>query len=107
MYCKHCGTQIDDKAYICPVCGKITAEAQTPYDNGQPQMFGPDKKSALWGILSFFAPVVALVLYAVWKDDYPKRSRSVFIGAITGFVFYVLLIVLCVVLGLIVASGYM
>ena len=28
MYCRNCGSEIDDKAFACPYCGVATSEAQ-------------------------------------------------------------------------------
>ena len=28
MYCKYCGSEIDDRAVICPKCGVATSEVQ-------------------------------------------------------------------------------
>ena len=50
--------------------------------------FGNDKYSLLWGILSFFAPIVAYALRNLWRANYPMRSKSMLIGSILGIVFY-------------------
>ncbi len=53
--------------------------------------FGEDKYSFLWGLLSFFAPIVAFALRNLWRKNYPLRSRSMLIGSILGIVFYLAL----------------
>ena len=49
MFCKHCGTQMDDSAKFCPTCGKINesnsfAEVESPaqdyFDTPTPNYFG-------------------------------------------------------------------
>ena len=60
--------------------------------------FGNDKYSLLWGILSFFAPIVAYALRNLWRANYPMRSKSMLIGSILGIVFYVALFITAIAL---------
>lgn len=83
-YCKNCGTQIDDKAVICPNCGV----PQTPQ--------GTDNGGFLWGLLGCCIPIVGLVLFLVWKDTKPKTAKAAGIGALVWLccvVLYYLLII--------------
>ena len=34
MYCKNCGKEIDDKAYVCPFCGVKVAEEKEEKSGG-------------------------------------------------------------------------
>ena len=36
MFCKQCGTQLDDKALFCKNCGAKTDNAQQPVQQAQP-----------------------------------------------------------------------
>lgn len=45
-----------------------------------------DKKSVGFNILSFFFPIVGLIIYLVQKDKKPKRAKSAGKSAIAGFV---------------------
>lgn len=59
MFCKNCGSQIDDRAVVCPNCG-------TPTENYAPQTGktnSADSRSAGFAVLCFFFPVVGLILY--------------------------------------------
>ena len=60
--------------------------------------FGNDKYSLLWGILSFFAPIVAYALRNLWRANYPMRSKSMLIGSILGIVFYAALFITAIAL---------
>lgn len=58
-----------------------------------------------WGILGFFIPIVGFILWLVWKDEHPARSRSAGIGClvsvclgVVGSIIYV--IILFAILGL-------
>ena len=81
MYCPNCGEQIDDKAVVCPKCGvPVNGKRTDPEDA---PIIG-------FAILSFFIPVVGLILFLVWKNSCPLRARSAgkgaLIGAIVNFV---------------------
>ena len=82
-YCKNCGKQLDDAAYICPYCG-------VKQDNG-----GEDTGSVGWCVLGFCIPIVGLILWLVWKDQKPNNARQAGVGAlacvIISVVFYVIL----------------
>ena len=52
MYCKNCGTQMDDNAKNCPKCGAPNSSIN---DNG----------GFLWGLLGCCIPIVGLVLFLV------------------------------------------
>lgn len=52
--------------------------------------------TAGWAILSFFFPIVGLILFIVWKDSKPKSARAAGKGALISVIalilFYVLII---------------
>ena len=50
------------------------------------QNVNEDKRSAGFCILSFIIPVLGLVLYLVWKDQYPNKAKGCGIAAIIGAV---------------------
>ena len=93
MYCSHCGAQIDDQATVCPYCGTPTANQkqdsfiqqpqQQPYSQQQPAASG-DAPSGGFAFLCFLFPIIGLILYLVWKDQYPLRAKSCGKGAIIG-----------------------
>ena len=93
-FCKNCGTEIDDRAVVCPKCGVAQQTVPVGADNGG---FG-------WGLLGFCIPVVGLVLFLVWKDTKPKTAKVAGMGAlisvILSIVFYVLTLVIGVGAGL-------
>lgn len=58
-----------------------------------------------WGILGFFLPIIGFILWLVWKDEHPARSRSAGIGClvsvclgVVGSIIYI--IILFAILGL-------
>ena len=79
MYCKYCGHQAGENAYVCTQCGaklheEPIVEPAKPVDSG----------SAWWGVLGAFFPTVGLILFLCWKDSMPKSAKSVGIGALVG-----------------------
>lgn len=94
MYCTHCGQQINDEAVICPHCGCETGRKRIAYN---------DAKSTGFSVLGFFFPVIGLILYLVWKEDYPLKANSAGKGALIGVIVSVALYILVyvVVFGLI------
>lgn len=39
-----------------------------------------------WGFLGFFIPLAGFILWLVWKNDYPKRSRAAGIGCLVSII---------------------
>lgn len=93
-FCTNCGNQIEEGASFCQQCGTATGNAPAKANNHpveEGSTFG-------WGVLGFFFAIVGLILFLVWKDEYPKRAKSAGIGALAGViavvVFYILIFVL-------------
>ncbi len=92
MFCNNCGKEIADNAFICPHCGVKTGH--TVQDDGP---------LGCLGVVCFLFPIVGLILYLVWKDDKPNKSRSAGKLALWGFIIGVVLWVLYLII--IVASA--
>lgn len=52
-----------------------------------------DAGSFGWGLMGFCLPIVGIILYFVWKRDYPKTGKSVLEGAFIALAFYLGVIV--------------
>lgn len=103
MNCPNCGTEIPDNSAFCESCGNaVTAQPASPVDGTYQQQpiaqpatpatpqtpaAAPvnDSGSIGWGILSFFFPIVGLILFLVWRTKKPKSAKVAGIGAIIGF----------------------
>lgn len=58
------------------------------------------------GVLGFFFPLVGFILWLVWKDEYPARSKSAGIGCLVSVCLSVVGGILYgIILGVILASG--
>jgi len=77
-------------------------------NNGYNNNYYPsrDEPSALYAILCFFFPVVGLILYLVWKEQYPFRAHSCGKGALISVIVYAILIVLYIILIVVFVSSY-
>ena len=87
-FCQRCGADVGDNAF-CGQCGYPT--------NGQPRAYGqppvqyvlqpvtPDAPSTGIAVLSFFFPLIGLVLYLVYHDTKPQKAASAGKGALWGF----------------------
>ena len=61
-FCRECGTMISEKADICPNCGATQHRAKVI----------DDTPSAGLKVLSFFIPLVGLILFVVQSKDIPR-----------------------------------
>ena len=82
MFCKNCGKEIDDRAAICPNCGVPTDEKAFSHNAVKEN----DAPSAGFAVLCFFIPILGLILYLVWKDEYPLKAKSCGKGALIGVI---------------------
>ena len=58
MYCKNCGKEIDNNAYVCPNCGVLVKNTSAEVTVKKES----NTKALIGFILSFFVPVVGLIL---------------------------------------------
>lgn len=89
MFCKNCGSQIDDKAVICPKCGVATGKTSEAAD---------DAPNGGFTALSFFFPLIGIILFFYWRNDYPERAGSCINGVLIGVIIQVVsmaLILIC------------
>lgn len=55
---------------FCPNCGNTLVNGNCPACNYQ------DKNNIGFNILSFFFPLVGLILFIVWKDEHPVKAKG-------------------------------
>jgi len=102
----NCGTKMQSGNIFCINCGsRLSAQ---PAGAEQPQQDAPtqpyerrgyenDSSSIGFAVLSFFFPVVGLILYLVWRENLPLRARSSGRGAIIGAIVNVVIVIISVI----------
>ncbi len=96
MFCPKCGKEIDDQAVICLGCGcRVTPVAQQKPAAVPAEVDGP---STAYFWLSFFIPLVGLILFLVYESSLPQKAKSAGKGALIGFLVGIVLSVLIVIL---------
>lgn len=96
MFCKNCGSEVSETAYICPSCGDILDERE--------QTIAKDPDSPWWSFFSFFLPLIGLCLMIRWQQNRPRSARRcrngifAFLGVCAFFLaaFFLTLIVMAV-----------
>ncbi len=101
--CSDCGKLLPDNATECPNCysKNRTAVSSKPFKSNYKANRGLEKNydsdSIGYVILGFFLPpIVSLILYFVWKDNYPQRASCCLKGMLIGLGLVVLL-VFCII----------
>ena len=90
--CINCGVQIPDEASFCPECGtanhKEEPAAQVYNSQNYRTDYDPetDLPSTGLNILSFFLPLVGLILYLVMMEKTPVRAKACGKFALAGFI---------------------
>lgn len=84
MFCNNCGKQIDDNAVVCVHCGVPTRPANAPVQSDE-------KLGCFLSGICFLAPIVGLILFLVWKDSSPTKSKEAGKWALIGFIVWFVL----------------
>jgi len=117
MYCNKCGKVLESGSRFCSACGVEQPNGQSyagghQQGYGQPVYYGrkpvhPDDRGGfLWGLLGFFGGLIlSIVLYAVWKEEYPQRAKSILTGMIVGIITGAVLFILYLIIFSIVFSN--
>ncbi len=94
MYCKNCGSAVDDNSSYCYNCGA--------WLGNDPATNVPKDNSTFWfSVLGFFIPIVGLILFLVYEYKNPKRSRAAGKGALIGFITRIALSIVLVIISVI------
>ena len=91
--CPFCANDIKREATFCQFCGKELPKEQNIVSADEQNIANSnnnsDKSSMGFSILGFFIPLVGLILWLVWKKEFPLKAKSCGIGALIGFIFQV------------------
>lgn len=84
-YCTKCGKELEDNALYCTACGATQNTGQTPTTQSI------DGNSVGFNVLSFFIPLVGLILFLVWRNESPIKAKGCGIWALVGFIVAIIL----------------
>ena len=99
MFCKYCGTEGPAQSY-CTNCGeKIENPNVVVNMQGTSEQINivhneTDKSEILYNVLSFFIPLIGLIFFLIWKDEYPVRAKACLKWMIISIVLSIALTVL-------------
>ncbi len=98
MYCRNCGSKIDDNSAYCTRCGARIDDIVHPNDSHE--------GSSVWfAVLGFFIPIVGLILFLVYEGKKPKRAKAAGKGALIGFITKLAVSIILTILYVIFASS--
>ena len=110
-FCSECGKELNQGEVFCPNCGKRVEQAYASQQNNQysqPQNMNTsnqDIPSIGLNILSFFVPLVGLILYVVNVDSKPVMAKAIGKWALIGFIVGIVgSVLLSIIYGVAVAS---
>lgn len=101
MYCKNCGSQIDDNAVVCPHCGVATSRMRVSDDYSD-----RSNTIAIVGfVLSFFISLAGLVCSIIGYKAAKNEGKDHGGLALAGIIISAISIGLCVLLFIIIFAA--
>ena len=102
MFCPQCGKRFPTGESYCDQCGTMLKHISQPesFTTAPVSTNTQDAPSGGFAVLSFFFPIVGLILYLVWHDTLPLRAKSAGKGALAGVITSVGLSILAALLQL-------
>ena len=85
-YCLNCGKEVDNNQEYCMNCGVALSKPKKE-----------DKGGFLWGLVGFLVPILGLIFFIIWREEKPKTSKAVGIGALVSVILYFLYIVINII----------
>lgn len=92
-YCEYCGIQLEDNDNFCFNCGAKCKKIVNNNNNCNYNYTGPnnqinsdDRSIFGYNLLSFAIPIIGILLYVSWKQEYPVKAKNCFKWAIIGLI---------------------
>lgn len=87
-YCSKCGAEISEEAVICVKCGCAVAADKSKAKDG-------DENSTGLNVLAFFFPLIGLIMWLVWKTEYPVKAKGIGKCALIGWIVSIVVSIIC------------
>ena len=77
MKCNYCDYKVSEDCVCCPNCGenpktkkinKIKDQVKVTEEKESKITYKPENLYVMWGVISFFVPIVGIVLFCVWNS---------------------------------------
>ena len=102
MYCRKCGAQIDDEAYVCVHCGALVKEpTETAAGNVENRQKKTNGMAIAGFVCSFFLPVLGLIFSIIAMKQCEERGCDGYGLAKAGKIISIVCLVLNVFIGII------
>ena len=88
-FCSHCGKELMDEAVVCTNCGCAVNGA----NNMANATAGEDVPNGGLNVLSFFVPIVGLILYCTMHSKTPRKANQIGLFALIGFLINFVLVI--------------
>ena len=89
-FCSHCGKELMDEAVVCTNCGCAVNGANSTAN----AVAGDDIPNSGLNLLSFFIPLVGLILYCTMQSKTPRKAKQIGVFALIGFIINLVLFVI-------------
>ena len=89
-FCTYCGKELMDEAVVCMGCGCAVNGA----NNMKAAVAGDDLPNGGLNILSFFLPIVGLILYCTMQGKTPRKAKQIGLFALVGFILNLILMII-------------
>ena len=78
MFCTNCGSQLNETEQICSGCVAPASQLNEQYCNvnSQTKKVDWDNETTLLKILSFFLPIVGIIIYFIEKDNDNLKAKA-------------------------------
>lgn len=97
-YCPNCQKEVSKETLVCEDCGfEFVPEKVVQVTNTRSKIdrFDPVPQ-ILWSIIAFCFPLIGLVLFFLFRKEWPLRAESCKDGIVIGLIIWALVIIFAV-----------
>ena len=84
MYCKKCGSEIEEGAKYCARCGYCAEDPLPAVQVNEPI----ETAAVVFAILGFIIPLIGLIATLVYYKEKPRDAKVIGIASFVGFIFW-------------------